>query len=85
MESKRPHLMRPSSLPDAAPVMSALRGAGKAIGVLSDIHYDIRDDFVRDRLDPFVDTYVLSCEHCTHKPDVALSPSTRSNSRPNER
>ena len=60
------------AFPDAAPVMSALRAAGKAIAVVSDIHYDIRDHFVRHRLDPFVDTYVLSYEHGIQKPDAAM-------------
>jgi HAD superfamily hydrolase (TIGR01549 family) len=60
------------AFPDAAPVMSALRAAGKAIAVVSDIHYDIRDHFARHALDPFVDTYVLSYEHGIQKPDAAM-------------
>jgi len=60
------------AFPDAAPVMAAIRAAGKDIAVVSDIHYDIRDHFHRHDLDRYVDTYVLSFEHGVQKPDAAM-------------
>ncbi len=57
---------------DSAPVMQAVRGSGKEIAVVSDIHFDIRDHFRRHDLDRFVDTYVLSFEHGIQKPDAEM-------------
>jgi putative hydrolase of the HAD superfamily len=60
------------AFPDSAPVMRAVRSAGKEIAIVSDIHYDIRDHFERHDLDQYVDTYVLSYEHGVQKPDAAM-------------
>jgi FMN phosphatase YigB (HAD superfamily) len=57
---------------DAAPVLRTLRDAGIRIAVVSDIHYDIREHFVRHALDEYVDVYVLSFEHDMQKPDEAM-------------
>jgi HAD superfamily hydrolase (TIGR01509 family) len=55
--------------PDTEPVMRALHDAGILVAVVSDIHYDIRDHFVRHGLGGYVDAYVLSFEHGIQKPD----------------
>ena len=57
---------------DAAPVMGAVRAAGRGVAVVSDIHYDIRDHFRRHDLDQYVDSYVLSYEHGIQKPDAEM-------------
>ncbi|MEU4763265.1 HAD-IA family hydrolase [Actinosynnema sp. NPDC023794] len=53
---------------DAGPTLRALREAGVRIGVLSDIHFDIRPAFA----DLPVDSFVLSFEHGVVKPDPAI-------------
>ncbi|MBB5956043.1 HAD superfamily hydrolase (TIGR01509 family) [Saccharothrix tamanrassetensis] len=53
---------------DAAATLRALRADGIRIGVLSDIHFDIRPAF--DGLP--VDSFVLSFEHGVVKPDPAI-------------
>ena len=53
---------------DAGPTLRELRDAGMRIGVLSDIHFDIRPAF--DDLP--VDSFVLSFEHGVVKPDPAI-------------
>jgi HAD superfamily hydrolase (TIGR01549 family) len=58
--------------PDTEPVMRALHDHGKGVAVVSDIHYDIRDHFVRHGLDQFVDAYVLSYEYGCQKPDAEV-------------
>ena len=58
--------------PDTEPVMRALHEHGKRVAVVSDIHYDIRDHFVRHGLDQFVDAYVLSYEYGCQKPDAEV-------------
>ena len=58
--------------PDTEPVMRALHEHGIRQAVVSDIHYDIRDHFVRHGLDAYVDTYVLSFELGIQKPDPAV-------------
>ena len=45
---------------------------GCAIGVLSNIHVDIRPTFSRVGLDTFVDVFVLSGERGVQKPDHAI-------------
>ncbi|XVV01790.1 HAD family hydrolase [Actinosynnema sp. CA-248983] len=69
---------------DAAPTLKTLHDNGIRIGILSDIHFDIRPAF--DGLP--VDSFVLSFEHGAVKPDPAIfrialaelgtSPRTRS-------
>ncbi len=58
--------------PDTEPVMRALHEDGIRQAVVSDIHYDIRDHFVRHGLDAYVDAYVLSFELGIQKPDPAV-------------
>ncbi|MFF0587467.1 HAD family hydrolase [Streptomyces sp. NPDC003781] len=57
---------------DAAEVLSALRGRGIAVGVVSNIGWDLRPVFRAHGLDRYVDTYVLSYEHGIRKPDPRL-------------
>lgn len=57
---------------DAAEVLDALRGRGVAVGVVSNIGWDLRPVFRAHGLDRFVDTYVLSYEHGIRKPDPRL-------------
>ncbi|AQS70969.1 HAD family hydrolase [Streptomyces pactum] len=58
--------------PDAAEVLGALRGHGIAVGVVSNIGWDLRPVFRAHGLDRYVDTYVLSYEHGIRKPDPRL-------------
>ncbi|MEU6242596.1 HAD-IA family hydrolase [Streptomyces sp. NPDC047024] len=58
--------------PDAADVLRKLRERGTAIGVVSNIGWDLRPVFRAHGLDAYVDTYVLSYEHGMKKPDPRL-------------
>ncbi|WP_028800251.1 HAD-IA family hydrolase [Streptomyces sp. 142MFCol3.1] len=58
--------------PDAAEVLAALRESGVAVGVVSNIGWDLRPVFREHGLDPYVGTYVLSYEHGIQKPDPRL-------------
>lgn len=58
--------------PDAAEVLDALRGGGVAVGVVSNIGWDLRPVFRAHGLDPYVGAYVLSYEHGVQKPDTRL-------------
>ncbi|PIM68170.1 hydrolase [Streptomyces sp. JV178] len=58
--------------PDAAEVLAALRERGVAVGVVSNIGWDLRPVFRAHGLDPYVGTYVLSYEHGIQKPDPRL-------------
>ncbi|MGW7418202.1 HAD family hydrolase [Streptomyces sp. NPDC054863] len=58
--------------PDACEVLAALHARGVAVGVVSNIGWDLRPVFRAHGLDPFVDTYVLSYEHGVQKPDPRL-------------
>ncbi|WP_236594414.1 HAD family hydrolase [Saccharothrix sp. 6-C] len=53
---------------DAGPTLRELRAAGVRIGVLSDIHFDLRPAFA----DLPVDAFALSFEHGVAKPDPAI-------------
>ncbi|QTR02278.1 HAD family hydrolase, partial [Saccharothrix algeriensis] len=53
---------------DVAATLSALRANGFRVGVLSDIHFDVRPVF--DGLP--VDSFVLSFEHGVVKPDPRI-------------
>ncbi|MET7771487.1 HAD family hydrolase [Nocardia sp. NPDC005366] len=57
---------------DAAETFASLAKRGCKIGVLSNIHFDIRPVFERARLLDSVDAFVLSCEHGIQKPDPAI-------------
>ncbi|MEW2134136.1 HAD-IA family hydrolase [Streptomyces sp. NPDC005435] len=61
-----------SPYPDAADVLRKLRERGTAIGVVSNIGWDLRPVFRAHGLDAYVDTYVLSYEHGMKKPDPGL-------------
>ncbi|WP_328723230.1 HAD-IA family hydrolase [Streptomyces sp. NBC_00247] len=58
--------------PDAAQVLGGLRANGTAVGVVSNIGWDLRPVFRAHGLDEFVDAYVLSFEHGVQKPDARL-------------
>ncbi|MFG2352656.1 HAD family hydrolase [Streptomyces sp. NPDC048521] len=61
-----------SPYPDAAEVLSTLRERGIAVGVVSNIGWDLRRVFRAHGLDSYVDAYVLSYEHGVQKPDPRL-------------
>ncbi|MET8572581.1 HAD-IA family hydrolase [Streptomyces sp. NPDC004783] len=61
-----------SPYPDAAEVLSTLRERGTAVGVISNIGWDLRPVFREHGLDRYVDIYVLSYEHGIRKPDPRL-------------
>ncbi|MPY57027.1 HAD family hydrolase [Streptomyces spongiae] len=61
-----------SPYPDAAEVLAALRERGPAVGVVSNIGWDLRPVFRHHGLDPHVGAYVLSYEHGVQKPDPRL-------------
>jgi HAD superfamily hydrolase (TIGR01509 family) len=58
--------------PDAAEVLEALRRRGLAVGVISNIGWDLRPVFRAHGLDSAVDAFVLSYEHGIQKPSPAL-------------
>ncbi|MBX7465004.1 HAD-IA family hydrolase [Streptomyces sp. MAG02] len=58
--------------PDAEAVLAGLRERGIAIGVVSNIGWDLRPVFREHGLDDFVDVYALSFEHGVQKPDERL-------------
>ncbi|MFE1439121.1 HAD family hydrolase [Streptomyces sp. NPDC058739] len=58
--------------PDAAEVLGGLRERGIAVGVVSNIGWDLRPVFRAHGLDEFVGVYVLSYEHGVRKPDPRL-------------
>ncbi|OSZ57502.1 hydrolase [Streptomyces pharetrae CZA14] len=61
-----------SPYPDAVEVLAGLRERGIAVGVVSNIGWDLRPVFRAHGLDRFVDTYALSYEHGVRKPDPRL-------------
>ena len=58
--------------PDVPATLRALRERGCRVGLLSDIHVDLRPDFVAAGLDEFIDAYVLSFEVGVQKPDPRI-------------
>jgi HAD superfamily hydrolase (TIGR01509 family) len=63
--------------PDVEPVLRELHARRIRVAVVSDIHVDLRPEFVAAELDSYVDAYVFSFEHGVQKPgreiyDVAL-------------
>jgi HAD superfamily hydrolase (TIGR01493 family) len=58
--------------PDAAEVLAELRRRGLAVGVISNIGWDLRPIFRAHGLDTAVDAFVLSYEHGIQKPNPAL-------------
>ncbi|MDN0196497.1 HAD-IA family hydrolase [Streptomyces sp. S.PNR 29] len=61
-----------SPYPDAVEVLRTLRERGIAVGVVSNIGWDLRPVFREHGLDEYVDAYVLSYEHGIRKPDPRL-------------
>ena len=57
---------------DTAATLATLKAAGKRIGIVSNIGFDIRPIFAANGLDDFVDAYVLSYEIGRVKPDPAI-------------
>ncbi|WP_037854663.1 HAD family hydrolase [Streptomyces sp. NRRL S-340] len=57
---------------DAPEVLRTLRERGVAVGVVSNIGWDLRPVFRAHGLDAYVGTYVLSYEHGIQKPDPRL-------------
>ncbi|MFD8474185.1 HAD family hydrolase [Streptomyces globisporus] len=67
--------MRPEAwraYPDAEEVLEELRRAGVAVGVVSNIGWDLRPVFRAHGLDELVDAYALSFEHGLQKPAAEL-------------
>ncbi|WP_128816918.1 HAD family hydrolase [Streptomyces sp. S063] len=58
--------------PDAVEVLAELREAGIAVGVVSNIGWDLRPVFRAHGLDGFVDAYALSFEQGLQKPAAEL-------------
>ena len=58
--------------PDTVLVLTALHGAGVAIGVVSNIGWDIRPAFAALGVDGLVRGFTLSCEHGMVKPEPGL-------------
>lgn len=56
---------------DAAPTLTALKDRGLRVGVLSDVHVDVRPAFEAAGLSGLVDVFTLSFEHGVVKPDPA--------------
>ncbi len=58
--------------PDAAQVLRDLRHNGIAVGVVSNIGWDLRPVFRSHGMDELIDAYALSYEHGVQKPDPRL-------------
>ncbi|MFI7102376.1 HAD family hydrolase [Streptomyces sp. NPDC050161] len=57
---------------DAGEALAGLADRGIAVGVVSDVGWDLRPTFARHRLDGYVGAWVHSFEHRTEKPDPLL-------------
>ncbi|POX43502.1 hypothetical protein C3486_00840 [Streptomyces sp. Ru73] len=57
---------------DAAATLDELTRRGVALGVVSDVGWDLRPTFARHGLDRYFSVWVHSFEHGTEKPDPAL-------------
>ena len=58
--------------PDVAHALRALHERDVAVGLVSDIHFDLRSEFAAAGLHDLIDAYVLSFEHGVQKPDPAI-------------
>lgn len=58
--------------PDVLPVLRALKGAGFAIGVVSDIHVDLRQHAKQFGFAEYIDVWSLSWEQGIQKPDLQM-------------
>ncbi|GHH72219.1 hydrolase [Streptomyces sulfonofaciens] len=67
---KTPEAWQP--YPDTAPVLAELHARGVAVGVVSNIGWDLRPVFSAHGLAPYVDAYVLSYEYGIQKPDARI-------------
>lgn len=65
-----PRLMSP--YPDTPLVLRALRRAGVAVGIVSNTGWDISQGYMLAGVDDLIDTWVLSWQHGTAKPDPRL-------------
>ncbi|MEV0374829.1 HAD-IA family hydrolase [Streptomyces sp. NPDC050636] len=57
---------------DAESTLRQLTGSGVALGVVSDVGWDLRPTFAHHRLDHYFSSWVHSYEHNTEKPDPSL-------------
>lgn len=57
---------------DTRGTLDALAEAGVAIGIVSDVGWDLRPTFAHHELDGHVGAWVHSCDHGTEKPDPLL-------------
>lgn len=57
---------------DVSETLGTLRAAGVRVGIVSDIHFDLRPVFADAGLAGLVDSYVLSFEHGVQKPDPRI-------------
>jgi HAD superfamily hydrolase (TIGR01509 family) len=57
---------------DAAHTLRALKAAGVRVGIVSDIHFDLRPVFAEAELADLVDCFVLSFEHGAQKPNPQI-------------
>jgi HAD superfamily hydrolase (TIGR01509 family) len=58
--------------PDAEPVLREIHARGMAIGLVSDIHLDLRLVLAAQGIADLFDAWVLSFEHGIQKPDVRM-------------
>jgi HAD superfamily hydrolase (TIGR01509 family) len=54
--------------PDVAPTLRSLHERGCRVALVSNIHFDVRPEFVAAGLFDLIDTFVLSFEHGVQKP-----------------
>ena len=57
---------------DVPETLTALTAAGVRVGIVSDIHFDLRPAFADAGLADLVDTFVLSFEHGVQKPNPQI-------------
>lgn len=57
---------------DVGRTLAALKAARMKVGIVSDIHFDLRPVFAKHALDGHIDSFVLSFEHRVQKPDPAI-------------
>ena len=58
--------------PDVPDVLAAVRSLGVRIGLVSDIHFDLRADLAHHGIAELIDAYVLSFELGFQKPDPRI-------------
>jgi HAD superfamily hydrolase (TIGR01509 family) len=58
--------------PDVQETLTAIRHLGVKIGVVSDIHFDVRPDLDAANVAELIDAYVLSFEHGFQEPDPRM-------------